>query len=253
LLVDPPQSGAWNMALDDALLNDATVNDIATLRFYEWNAPTLSLGYFQKYADRSQHPASQSAEVVRRQTGGGAILHDQELTYSLAMPRSHPLTVEAHLLYDAVHNVIADVLRSHLPHKLPATVLRISTTESPDKPFLCFQRRSPGDILFVDGESPNSAVYHKLVGSAQRRSRAAILQHGSILLVRSAQAPELAGVNDVCDTKWTTTCLASELSARLTQAFNFEVVERVLRGQTHQSAVVLQAEKYGNPLWIQRR
>ena len=77
------------MAVDEALLLDAAENGIATLRFYEWSEPTLSLGYFQRYDDRYSHAASRDCAIVRRQTGGGAILHDRELTYSLTLPASH--------------------------------------------------------------------------------------------------------------------------------------------------------------------
>ena len=75
------------MAVDEALLIDAAENGVATLRFYQWSEPTLSLGYFQRYDDRDQHAASRECAVVRRQTGGGAILHDRELTYSLVASR----------------------------------------------------------------------------------------------------------------------------------------------------------------------
>ncbi len=69
----------------------AVASGLASLRFYQWNQPTLSLGYFQSYEDRGRHAASQECTVVRRQTGGGAILHDRELTYSLILPATHPL------------------------------------------------------------------------------------------------------------------------------------------------------------------
>ena len=91
LIIDRPLPGAWNMAVDEALLLDASENGSASLRFYGWNAPTLSLGYFQRYDDRDLHAASRDCAVVRRQTGGGAILHDRELTYSLVLPPNHPL------------------------------------------------------------------------------------------------------------------------------------------------------------------
>ena len=85
LLHDPPAAGAWNMAVDEALLETAADSGVATLRFYQWNEPTLSLGYFQAATDRDQHPASRDCPLVRRASGGGAILHDRELTYSMAM------------------------------------------------------------------------------------------------------------------------------------------------------------------------
>ena len=75
LIVDPPASGAWNMAVDEALLESVADGGPATLRFYQWSEPTLSLGYFQPYADREQHEASRELTVVRRSTGGGALIH----------------------------------------------------------------------------------------------------------------------------------------------------------------------------------
>ena len=91
LIVDAPADGAWNMAADEALLHTVSNTETPVLRFYQWQSPTLSLGYFQSYADRNQHAASLEADVVRRLSGGGAILHDQELTYSLVLPGSNPL------------------------------------------------------------------------------------------------------------------------------------------------------------------
>ena len=83
---DEPASGAWNMALDEALLESAGDDPMATLRFYRWSEPTLSLGYFQRSAERAAHIASRDCPLVRRASGGGAILHDAELTYSLTIP-----------------------------------------------------------------------------------------------------------------------------------------------------------------------
>ena len=74
------------MAVDEVLLEAAAADGQCTLRFYRWEEPTLSLGYFQTYADRWQHEPSRDAAVVRRTSGGGAILHDAELTYSFAVP-----------------------------------------------------------------------------------------------------------------------------------------------------------------------
>src|SRR6267154_2578314 len=73
--------GPTQMAADEVLLEHAVATTRPALRFYVWNPPTLSLGYFQKFADRLS-----GLPVVRRQTGGGAIVHDHELTYALALP-----------------------------------------------------------------------------------------------------------------------------------------------------------------------
>ena len=90
LLIDAPERGVWNMAIDEALLESAADEscDLVTLRFYRWSEPTLSLGYFQSYEDRNSHEASRSLPVVRRSSGGGALVHDHEWTYSLAISRS---------------------------------------------------------------------------------------------------------------------------------------------------------------------
>ena len=74
------------MAVDEVLLDAAAVREQLSLRFYGWSEPTLSLGYFQRVADRKQHIASRECPLVRRLSGGGAILHDDELTYSFATP-----------------------------------------------------------------------------------------------------------------------------------------------------------------------
>src|SRR2546423_9952589 len=88
LLLDPPAARAWNMAVDEFLLDCwAAVGAPPTLRFYGWAPPCLSLGYFQPFGVVDVAGCrSLGVEVVRRPTGGRAILHDRELTYSLALP-----------------------------------------------------------------------------------------------------------------------------------------------------------------------
>ena len=84
-----------------------------TLRFYQWNPPTISLGYFQRYADYEALDRPQDRlPVVRRLTGGGAILHDLELTYSLSLPVDHPLVVAGpNQLYEIMHDAIIERAR----------------------------------------------------------------------------------------------------------------------------------------------
>ncbi len=106
---DPALAGPVNMARDEALL--AQVGDgisPPTLRLYQWDPPTISLGYFQRYADYESLPSpAGELAVVRRQTGGGAILHDLELTYSLALPLAHPLLAKGpSKLYEVAHDAI---------------------------------------------------------------------------------------------------------------------------------------------------
>ncbi len=174
-LIDPPTDGPTNMARDEAILQRVGDGQSPpTLRFYRWSPATISLGYFQPYAQfASLPPPAGDLAVVRRQTGGGAILHDIELTYSLALPLDHPLLRQAgpSRLYEHVHTVFAQLLTG-----LGIPVTRGPTgagTRSHTGPFFCFQRHSRFDLL-ADGR--------KLMGSAQRRTTTAVLQHGSLIL-----------------------------------------------------------------------
>ena len=101
------------MARDEALLT--RVGDGSsppTLRLYEWAEPTISLGYFQQYrAYETLPPPAGRFALVRRLTGGGAILHDRELTYSLTLPARHPLVAHRpNHLYELVHDTLIDIL-----------------------------------------------------------------------------------------------------------------------------------------------
>src|SRR5688572_18940982 len=103
--------GATNMALDEALLDEVADDPThAVLRTFGWSAPTLSLGCFQKVADAEADPRWRGAPIVRRPTGGGAIWHHHEVTYTVVVPGDHPLARHAVDLYRATHAAIADVL-----------------------------------------------------------------------------------------------------------------------------------------------
>ena len=185
ILVDPPAVGAWNMAVDEMLLGRAAAHGEAVLRLYRWSPATLSLGYFQRAAERVGHAASRSCPLVRRSSGGGAILHDQELTYSLSLPISHPAAADPETLYRRTHGLLVETLAGF---GITATLNERTLVPLGGEPFFCFQRRSVGDVL-VDG--------HKICGSAQRRRKGALLQHGSILVAASSFAPELPGLMEL--------------------------------------------------------
>ena len=248
LLLDPPASGAWNMAVDEALLEAAAADGQCTLRFYRWAEPTLSLGYFQAYADRWQHEPSSRSAVVRRVSGGGAILHDIELTYSLAVPDHHPVTIDRLGFYQAVHTALIEVLAQW---GIGATMFvrpeAIGETPAPQEkrqPFLCFQRRSPGDVLV--GEA-------KVAGSAQRRCRGAVLQHGSVLLARSPAAPELDGLKELVGKAIAPEQLAEAWLARLAETLAIAWQRGGLSDTQRRRAAMLAAEKYATPNWTESR
>lgn len=189
LLIDPPLSGAWNMALDEALLDDSARSGRSYWRFYQWQEPTLSLGYFQRYDELARRYRARGLPMVRRLTGGGAILHDRELTYSVVLPREHALARNRDELYDVVHRSLVQVLKQW---RVQAQLFVAGHGGPPDEPLLCFERRAPGDVL---------AGRHKLAGSAQRRRRGAVLQHGSVLLAASEAARHLPGIAELADCK----------------------------------------------------
>jgi hypothetical protein len=106
-----PDDGPANMALDEALLDAvASRGDASYLRTYEWTVPTLSLGYFQRIDDVRSDPRWLGVPMVRRQTGGGAIWHHHEITYTLVVPASHPLARPSTCLYRAVHAAVSQAL-----------------------------------------------------------------------------------------------------------------------------------------------
>ena len=187
LIIDEPSPGAWNMAVDEALLDWAAEKGVCSLRFYRWREPTLSLGYFQEHADRQRHEPRLTLPVVRRSTGGGALVHDQELTYSLALPPGHPRAANTTELTCLAHKALREAVA-----EIGGEASRLTTcaqaipAANGCEPFLCFERRAEGDLLSADGE-------HKLCGSAQRRRRGALLQHGGLILRKSRAAPELSG------------------------------------------------------------
>ena len=73
LIIDPPSTGSWNMAVDQAILETADETGLVTLRFYQWSHPTLSLGYFQKHADREQHASSLGKRDVEKPDAGRGV------------------------------------------------------------------------------------------------------------------------------------------------------------------------------------
>ncbi|MFB3816787.1 MAG: biotin/lipoate A/B protein ligase family protein [Candidatus Methylomirabilales bacterium] len=173
LLRHPPADGPWNMAVDEAIA--ASVGEGSsppTLRLYGWQPPTVSLGYLQPAA--ALVPACRTLRIplVRRPTGGRAVLHDQERTYSLALPWAPPWSLRSvperfrllaggligGLARLGVEAVLAD-------GREPAAGARAEAA--------CFRVRRQPAVLCRG---------RKLAGAAERRFPTALLQHGSLLL-----------------------------------------------------------------------
>jgi len=242
LLVDPPLPGAWNMAVDEVLLDWSAETGGCAWRFYQWEEPTLSLGYFQPEADRRSHHASASCPVVRRLTGGGAILHDDELTYSVVVPAGHPLGAARDRLYEAVHGSLIDVLSGQ---QLAAALRGPGTPSSAaDEPFLCFARRTPGDVLMAGV---------KIAGSAQRRRRGAVLQHGSVLLGLSEAAPEIHAPRAMREAALSPEQLAEAWLPALARRLGFEFRRQGLCEAERRRAEQLVRDRYAREDWTMGR
>jgi lipoate-protein ligase A len=241
LLIDPPGDGAWNMAVDDLLsskLEEAPAGG-CMLRFYQWSRPTLSLGYFQTIPDEYRARVERGElQLVRRASGGGAIVHDHELTYAFVVPFSHPLAADAETLYRRVHAALVTVLAGI---QITACVSDQRDERAPvDQPFLCFERRAGGDVV-VHGA--------KIAGSAQRRQRLGILQHGSILLGVSQHAPQLPGLAEVSKAVLSPDKLARDLQAELAKLLRLEFDTRPLSDAERAQAAQIVREKYGLERW----
>lgn len=171
LLHTPPASGAANMALDAALMRDAARHGGWTLRVYAWAHPTISFGRHQRAHELYDPSRVEDAglRVVRRPTGGRALLHDTEVTYSVAAPVTVAGSPRA--AYSRINAILVHALRALGVDASIAGLAEGRSVAPGASP--CFAHPAPGEIV---------AGGRKLAGSAQWRSGGALLQHGSILV-----------------------------------------------------------------------
>jgi lipoate-protein ligase A len=251
LLVDRPASGAWNMALDAALLEAADLEGLKVLRLYAWNPGTLSFGRNEPALRRyDRHAiAVRGLATVRRPTGGRAVWHHRELTYSVAAPVSTFGSLQD--TYLEIHAMLANALRAlganvRLAGDRPAAAIGAGA---------CFASPAGGEVLDAAGR--------KVVGSAQVRSGSAFLQHGSVLLradqhvvgtltVGPADAPSEAGLEEIVAAPratWESVsgAIATEARTRWKISVQAEAPEDVLR-----RAEALQSH-YADETWTWRR
>lgn len=172
-------SPSFNMAMDEALLNWHSNGEIPpVVRFYGWNPPTLSIGYFQK-AEKEinlEEVKKQGVGFVRRATGGRAVLHEHELTYSVIVSEEHPDMPKN--VTEAYRVISEGILRGFKNLGLDA-YFAVPKTDT-EKAAL----REPRSSVCFDAPSWYELVVEgrKVAGSAQTRQKGVILQHGSILL-----------------------------------------------------------------------
>lgn len=174
LLISAPSSGSWNMAVDEGILESYSPGtSVPTIRFFFWEPPCLSLGVSQPSGNLDIHEIeSRNWGLVRRPTGGRAILHTDELTYSVIAPVNEP-RVHGSIMesYQSISSILVDALQS-LGVNACADMTYPDSRTANLKP-VCFETPSNYEIT-VDGK--------KLLGSAQMRKGGMLLQHGSLPL-----------------------------------------------------------------------
>jgi lipoate-protein ligase A len=218
------RSAAMNMAIDEALLETATV---ATIRFYRWDHPALSFGYFGKFADVESFAAQR--DLVRRWTGGGIVLHGEDLTYSLVVPATDPAFSQSSMaIYEKVHGAMQVAL---LPSGQHAELLRQKTLNA--------QRSTPN----IQSEAVTSACFanpvradvmlngRKIAGAAQRRTRNGLLQQGSIQSVE----------------------LRADFVNGFIRALSATVIDTPVDEPLLTRAGEIAQQKYGTENWLRRR
>jgi lipoate-protein ligase A len=262
----PPASGTWNMAVDEAILETVGQGLVpSTLRLFSWEPPCLSLGYAQPVSDVDMAALKACGwGLVRRPTGGRAILHTDELTYSviapLQEPRVHGSILESYrclseALLFALHS-LSLLAKAEKDYAVPGTTQAIGP--------VCFEVPSNYEIT-VGGK--------KLIGSAQARRREGVLQHGSLPLVGDLRRitevlvfpspAERAQAGERLLQRATTVeaCLEravsfSEAAAAFVRGFEHALQLNLVEGELtefeKQRAQELDCQKYGHPSWTER-
>ena len=182
LLLTPPLAGDENMALDEALMERARSTQETVFRVYSWSHPTLSFGRNQtaRGAYLPGLAAERGVSVVRRLTGGRALLHHHEVTYSVTAPVDAGSSLRES--YHRINRLLVTGLRRM---GVPVSIAAPTSRAAPPTASPCFERPAAGELIV--GE-------RKLVGSAQWRDEGAMLQHGSILVEDDQQlVAELSG------------------------------------------------------------
>lgn len=251
-------AGSINMGIDEALAN--LCRDRVTLRFYAWEAPTLSIGYAQRCDDIDLTACRTSAvALVRRPTGGRAVLHQQDLTYSLILPLRPPWTTFS--IAESYRLINVCLLRGLERLGLKATIGRRPRQSVGALSPFCFPAISQYDVMI--GEK-------KVIGSAQRRFPGALLQQGSILLDfdasgiralvrRDEQAAATGALRKVGSLREAMGRLPDRLEVEtairdgLAAEMGIEFVEGELGPEECELSMQCAAARYASPNWTFRR
>lgn len=169
IIDEEPCSYAHNMAIDEAMMRALDETKLPTLRFYKWKNPSLSIGNFQKISEIDlEFLEEMGIDLVRRPTGGRAVLHDDELTYSVVIPLEY---FEEKSVIGSYKKIATALVFGLKKIGIECDMQRKKRSSDEKLKGACFLTPSMYEIT-VDGK--------KLIGSAQVRSKKVILQHGSI-------------------------------------------------------------------------
>ena len=217
-----PKSAALNMAVDEALLAEAPA---PLLRFYRWDQPSLSFGYFGRYADVADQAARR--EIVRRWTGGGIVFHGDDLTYSIVIPANDNAFSESSMaIYEKVHRALRGALGGSGKRAVVAGGVDPGRSDIAKQAnasgYNCFANPVRADLM-IDGR--------KIAGAAQRRTRRGLLQQGSI-----------QGID-----------LENGLSERFALELSNNCQPQSLPKAVRCRAREIAAQKYGAEAWLRKR
>lgn len=264
LIVHGPAPGPWNMAVDEAIARTAATGRVPpTLRFYMWEPPCISLGRHQSLREIDEARArAAGVDVVRRPTGGRAILHTDELTYSVAGPTTEPRLQGAVLdCYLRLSEAITEGLERLGVHVYKAEA---GARAGANVSAACFEVPSAYEILTLDGR--------KVVGSAQVRKRDWMLQHGAIPLwgdvtrlveflalseeerqrLQEHLARRATSVSAALGREVTFEEVAHALAAGFSATLNLDLAPGDLTEEEKSLARELERDVYANPEWTAR-
>ena len=219
-----PRSAALNMAIDEALLEHVAAPSI---RFYRWTSAALSFGYFGRFADVTSY--ARERDLVRRWTGGGIVFHGDDLTYSIVIPAGDPVFGESSMsIYEKIHSALRNALATNGGGVELAAMGRNAALRRPRTA----QRAVPTNICFANPVEADVIIgARKVAGAAQRRTRAGLLQQGSI-----------QGVD-----------LGNGLAERFAKELSHNREMRSLRDTVQNRAEEIAARKYATEDWLRKR
>lgn len=177
-----PRSGTANMAIDQALLESTP--HLPTIRFYQWEKPTISFGYFESLSRAKSLFPDQKLTFIRRWTGGGIVDHRIDLTYTITIPRIHPWSqLRGAESYRIIHSAVAAALNSN------GTPCQLTPINSNNQSPACFANPVAHDIISPSGQ--------KLAGAGQKRSRHGLLHQGSVINIKDPSTWQQAFINAI--------------------------------------------------------